>query len=252
MLNVSIREISIKNTLQEKILLQNIQFSLPENKIYTIVGKNGTGKTTLLKSLTKLLADKYYNIKGEVYLNGTNLLSLNPKELNKIREEKIKYALQDASNCFDPLKNFSFYFKKFVKEQNDIDEYLYYFQLPNQKNLFKLHPYEISGGMNQRVSIVLSFLSKPEIIILDEPNSAVDPSITNLLIYKLKEFAAKNNNSVLLITQDLPLAEKISDKIAYLGSKTLTPFVETSEFYQIENEEIKQFIEPALKLSYHE
>jgi peptide/nickel transport system ATP-binding protein len=252
MLNVSIREISIKNTLQEKILLHDIQFSLPENKIYTIVGKNGTGKTTLIKSLTKLLADKYYNVKGEVYLNEKNLLLLNPKELNKIREEKIKYALQDASNCFDPLKNLGFYFKKFAKNKNDIDEYLYYFQLPNHENLFKLHPYEISGGMNQRVSIVLSLLSNPEIIILDEPNSAIDPSITNLLIYKLKEFAAKNNNSVLLITQDLPFAEKISDKIAYLGSQTLTSFVEPSEFYEIENEEIKHFLEPSLRLSYHE
>lgn len=264
-LNVSFREISLKNTQNDRALLKDIHFSLPKNNVYTIVGKNGTGKTTLIKSLTNLLDDRYYTAIGEVYFNKANLLSLETDELTKIREDRIKYVFQDSINTFNPLKKFEFYFNKFTKDKTQIDKYLDYFQLPSKEMLFKMRPYEVSGGMNQRISIVLSFLASPQLIILDEPNSSIDPAITNLLIHQMSEFVKKDNNSILMVTQDLSFAEKVSDKIAYLSSPTdrhellteqtssgtLSKFYSPAEFFQSQEDEIKVFFKPDYGLAYH-
>jgi ABC-type multidrug transport system ATPase subunit len=86
--------------------------------------------------------------------------------------------------------------------------------------------------MAQRVSIVLSLLARPRFLILDEPTSGIDPAITNLVLLKLKDFVLEGN-SVLLVTQDIVFAEKISDRISYLSGRKLTPFYDTSEFFKI-------------------
>ncbi len=267
-LSVSFREISLKNTKQDRVLLSDIHFTIPKNSVYVIVGKNGTGKTTLIKSLTRLLDERYYNVKGEVLFNNKNLLSLELNELVRIRENKIKYVFQDSINTFNPLKKFEFYFNKFAKDKALIEKYIEYFQLPAKEILFKMHPYEVSGGMNQRISIVLSFLANPQLIILDEPNSSIDPAITNLLIHQLKDFARNGDNSILMVTQDLNFAEKVSDKIAYLKSPaenfgqsefgTLTPFYSPGEFFKSEQDEIseltttrKVFLNPNYELIHH-
>ncbi len=257
-LSVSFREISLKNTKQDRILLSDIHFSLPKNNIYAIVGKNGTGKTTLMKSLTRLLDKRYYDISGEVLFNSKNLLSLDANELVKIRENDIKYVFQDSINTFNPLKKFEFYFNKFAKDKTLIEKYLEHFQLPVKETLFKMRPYEVSGGMNQRISIVLSFLANPQLIILDEPNSSIDPAITNLLIHQIKDFAGSGDNSVLMVTQDLNFAEKVSNKIAYLSLSagelapgTLSQLYSPGEFFKSEQDEIKVFLNPNYELAQH-
>jgi ABC-type multidrug transport system ATPase subunit len=85
--------------------------------------------------------------------------------------------------------------------------------------------------MAQRISFVLALLSKPEIIILDEPTSGIDSAIANLFLLKLKDFVKQNRNSVLLITQDISFAEKISDKIAYLSKNRLSTFYNVKDFF---------------------
>jgi ABC-type dipeptide/oligopeptide/nickel transport system ATPase component len=112
-----------------------------------------------------------------------------------------------------------------------------------------MYPYEISGGMAQRVSFVLALLSHPEIIILDEPTSGIDSAIANLFLLKLKEFAAKEDNSVLLVTQDITFAEKISDKIAYMANGRLSEFKTVEEFNNNpDNENLEQFLNANQKI----
>jgi len=241
MLNVLLNKVSVTKENKERIILKNIAFELDGGKIYTILGKNGTGKSTLLKSLSGLLDNRFYSVNGKVFYNDKDILSLKLEELQKIRRSDIKYVFQDAVNSLDHLKTFNYYFKPLLsliwkgaegEVKNEVDGLLEFFLLPDSKKLFKMYPYEVSGGMAQRISFVLTLLAKPKIIFLDEPTSGIDAPIVNLLLIKLKEFVS-NGNLALMVTQDLELAKNASNKIALLSDGTLSMFSTPKEFFYL-------------------
>ncbi|MHB8578412.1 MAG: ATP-binding cassette domain-containing protein [Ignavibacteriaceae bacterium] len=236
MLDVKIKNINLK---ERGTLLSEINFSLELGKISTILGPNGTGKSTLIKSLTGLLDSRFYSIEGSVVFDKEDILSLNYPSLLDIRRNKIKYVFQDSINSFDHLMKFDYYFRRIAKDIPEADDLLEYFILPSPQKLFSLYPYEVSGGMAQRISFVLALLAHPQIIILDEPTSGIDSAISNLFLIKLKEFVTQNNHlngghdhSALLVTHDIMYAQKISDKIAFISEGKLSSFVDTQKFFE--------------------
>ena len=127
MLNVDIDTITLLSGSSKRILLENLKFELGSNSIYSILGKNGSGKTTLIKSLTGLLPQNQYEVIGKVELNGSNLLDTTYEVLRSIRKEKIRYVFQDATNSFDPLRKFEYYFNNSEAARFEIEEQLQYF-----------------------------------------------------------------------------------------------------------------------------
>ena len=232
MLNVLLNNVSVLTN--ERIILRDVAFKINKGSIYTILGKNGTGKSTLLKSLTGLLDNRFYYVNGKVLYESRDLLSLGTDELQNVRKNEIKYVFQDPVNSFDHLKTFSYYFSLVTKDQEEINRLLDFFLLPEAKKLFKMYPYEVSGGMAQRISFILALLAKPKIILLDEPTSGIDAPIVNLLLIKLKEFVG-SGNLALMVTQDLELARNASSKIALLSDCTLSPFTSPEEFFHLNN-----------------
>jgi ABC-type glutathione transport system ATPase component len=232
MLFANIDKLILNRNNSQTVLLSNVSFTLSRNQIYTIVGKNGTGKSTLIKALTGLLDQRFYTVHGKVIFNESDILTIDPEMLLSIRRRKIKYVFQDAKNSFDQLKTLRYYFNQVESSAEEIDETFNYFLLPRAQDLFNLYPYEISGGMAQRVSLALALLAKPEVIILDEPTSGIDSAIANLFLLKLKEFAEQKGGSVLLVTQDLTFANMISDKIALITDRHLTSFLPPQDFYK--------------------
>ena len=232
MLNVLLNNVSVLTN--ERIILRDVAFKINKGSIYTILGKNGTGKSTLLKSLTGLLDNRFYSVNGKVLYESRDLLSLGTDELQNVRKNEIKYVFQDPVNSFDHLKTFSYYFSLVTKDQEEINKLLDFFLLPEAKKLFKMYPYEVSGGMAQRISFILALLAKPKIILLDEPTSGIDAPIVNLLLIKLKEFVG-SGNLALMVTQDLELARNASSKIALLSDCTLSPFTSPEEFFHLNN-----------------
>jgi peptide/nickel transport system ATP-binding protein len=230
MLNVLLSNVSVSKDKISRVIFKDVVFELEKNNLYTILGKNGTGKSTLLKSLTGLLDERFYSVNGKVIYNDQDILTLTNKELQNIRRKEIKYVFQDPVNSFDHLKTFKYYFDLVTEDQKNIDEQLDFFLLPDSKKLFKMYPYEASGGMAQRISFILALLAKPKIIFLDEPSSGVDAPVTNLLLIKLKEFV-NEGNLALMVTQDLQLARKASNKIALLSGGSLSKFTSPEEFF---------------------
>jgi ABC-type glutathione transport system ATPase component len=234
-LRTAIKQIRVKSSVEEKTLLGDITFNLEPNNIYTIIGKNGSGKTTLLKALTGLLDQRFYKIEGDILFEGENLLASEKEKLIEIRTNRIKYVFQDAVNSFDHLKTLDYYFNKISKDKSQTNSLLDYFLLPPSDKLFKMYPYETSGGMAQRISLVLALSAEPNLIILDEPTSGIDVGITNLFLLKLKDFTAAGNHAVLLVTQDIDFAKRISNKIAWLSDGCLSEFKSVEEFFNDEN-----------------
>jgi ABC-type glutathione transport system ATPase component len=229
-LNVKIEKIAVKKDSKSISILNESAFSLSKNKIYTIIGKNGSGKSTLFKTICRLLSKNDYLIRCKVILNNQNMYEMNDEDLLYVRKSKIRYVMQDTLGSFDPLKKIKYYFKLIDCGKSEIDQLLEYFLLPEYSEICTLYPYEISGGMAQRISIIISLLAKPELLLLDEPTSALDLALCNLLLLKLKEYVQSGDHSILLITQDILFAEKISDQIALLENGSLTEFSNPKEF----------------------
>lgn len=242
MINVNIQELSIKG---KKSILSNICFELEKNSVFTIIGTNGSGKTTLIKALTGLLNPRYYSVSGTIMFEGKDILKLNRDNLIQLRRDRIKYVFQDAVNSFDHLKKFGYYFERLVKDKEEAGSMLEYFLLPKYSELLNLYPYEVSGGMAQRINFVLALLAHPEIIILDEPTSGIDLAISNLFLLKLREFVSANSaggikqdRAVLLVTHDLDFARKVSDKAAYLTGGKLSSFYPAEDFFNMDKLEL--------------
>jgi ABC-type glutathione transport system ATPase component len=249
MLNADINSVSLIDEESRRIILQNIKFDVEKGKIYTILGKNGSGKSTLIKTLTDLLPAAQYEIKGKVYFYDTDLLNTSAEKLREIRKNKIRYVFQDVGNSLDPLKKLKYYFNLSEAKPEQIEQQLIFFLLPGYKKLSGLHSYELSGGMAQRLLIVLALLANPDLIILDEPTSGVDYAVMNLILLKLKEFIKTNENSVLIVTQDINFALKSSDKIAYLSDGRLTRFFTPDELLNSPDDTVKNFIYSFKELS---
>lgn len=249
MLTADISSISIFMEGELRTILKNIKLDIQPGKIYTILGKNGSGKSTLIKSLTVLLPTDRYRVIGNVLFEGNDLLNIDEEKLREIRKNNIRYVFQDAANSLDPLKRIKYYFDLSEKAITLIGEHLNYFQLPEYKKISHLHSYELSGGMNQRLMFVLAILATPNLIILDEPTSGVDYAVMNIILLKLKEFVKEKDKSVLIVTQDINFAVKLSDYVAYLSEGTLTKFFTPNELISSSDTNLKNFINSFKEIS---
>lgn len=249
MLSVDINSVSILDEEKSRTILKDIKFDIEKGKVYTILGKNGSGKSTLIKSLTVLLPSELYEINGKVLFSDIDLLTTTEEKLREIRRNNIRYVFQDAANSFDPLKKIKYYFDLSNISPLKIEELLLFFLLPTYKKLSGLHSYELSGGMAQRLLIVLALLANPDILILDEPTSGVDYAVMNLILLKMKNFVRDNDKSVLIVTQDINFALKSSDYIAYLSEGKLTQFFTPDRLLNSPDDRVKNFINSFKEMS---
>lgn len=230
MLKAEIESVHLLGEKNSRLILNNILFEIQRGKVYSILGKNGSGKSTLIKALSNLLNPARYEIKGKVYFDDVELLSAPAYKLQNIRKTKIRYVFQDVMNSFDPLKKFDYYFKLCKSKKEELMKNLDYFLLPDYKKIAALYPYEVSGGMAQRLSIIFALTADPDLLILDEPTSGVDYAITNLLTLKVNELI-KKDKSVIIVTQDIKLAETVSDLIGYISDCTIDYFLSKDDFF---------------------
>ncbi len=231
MLKTDIKKVCRVDAGKNITLLSDINFEISEGKIYTILGKNGSGKTTLIKSLTNLLDTKIFNINADVFWYGKNIYKMNDEELQSLRKNQVRYVFQGLTNNFDPLKKLSYYFSKTELKLTAIDKLLSDFLLPEYSVISAMYPYELSGGMAQRLSLILALIPAPKLLILDEPTSALDYINTNLLKYLFKDHCNKAN-SVIIVTHDMVFAKAVSDELAVLKNSVISGFVNKENFYK--------------------
>lgn len=241
-LNADIQKIILSDQNKERTVLTNLKFELNSGIIYTILGKNGSGKSTLVKSLTKLLDANNYKIIGKVIWNDENIYTMPEQRLLELRRKEIRYVLQNLTNNFDPLKKLKYYFDKSGYDESTIASVLKDFLLPGFEKISNLHSYELSGGMAQRLSLLLALLPNPYLLILDEPTSAIDYTNINLIKIKLQEFI-EADRAVLIVTQDIEFAKVISDKIAFLQNGMLSEFVDNKIFFTEQSSVYSNFIQ---------
>ena len=229
MLTVNLNYIKLENDNANKSLLVKSNFILNNNSIYTILGNNGSGKSSLLLALVRMLNNNF-DVDASVSLDDFDLYKAELEDLNKFRTANFRLLFQDPSAAFDPLRKMGFYFNLTNATVDEIQEELKYFQLPKLSELKKYYPYELSVGMLQRVSIILALLCKPKVMLMDEPTSALDLPIINLLTNRLKEYVTHDKRIILLVTQDISFVRHVSSHIAKLSEGRLSNFLPPTEY----------------------
>ncbi|WP_053957260.1 ABC transporter ATP-binding protein [Inediibacterium massiliense] len=221
-LEVKNLNVTLKNG---KKLIDNVSFSLEENSVLGIIGESGSGKSTTTKAILKLLNEKTFNFSGKIFLEGQNISTFNEKQMQKVRGKKISVILQNPMTSLNPLvrignqmiETLKFHYK--INKKNAYDmafEALSLMEFENIQRVMKSYPYELSGGMLQRVIITIALLLKPKILIADEPTTALDIATRDIIIKEIMELKNKFGISIIYITHENEIIKNISDEIVVL------------------------------------
>ena len=210
--------------------VNNVSFNLPKNESLAIVGESGSGKTQLAYSILGLL-DKNAEVQGQISYQKKNILSLNEKELNKIRSKKISIIFQDPMTSLNPymkiknqlneilINHNGFTNDKATKESLRILDAV---KIKDPNKTINSYPHELSGGMRQRVIIGMSIICKPEIIIADEPTTSLDVTVQSQIMDLFNDIKKEFNSSIILITHNMGIVQNICNQLMVMyGGKIM-------------------------------
>jgi len=218
--------VKYKTDLETVSAVNGISFSLNKGETIGLVGETGAGKTTTAMTLLRLLPERTGKIeRGEIIFNGENLLEADKKRMREIRGEKIAMIFQDPMTALDPVMVVGDQIKealvfhnrgKLTNEQIDarVEEVLELVGIPaSRKNDY---PHQFSGGMKQRVVIAIALVCEPDLLIADEPTTALDVTIQAQVLIMMKELRDRLGTSMIMITHDLGIVAQVCDKVAVM------------------------------------
>ncbi len=220
--------------------LFDVSFSLEKGEILSIVGESGCGKTMSAMSILQLLPKTARITKGEIIFNGENLLTKTNKDMQHIRGSKIALIPQDPMTSLNPLYTVGDQLLEIIKIHQGLSGDAAYqkaieafdmVQIPAAKSRLKNYPHEFSGGMKQRAIIAMALACQAEILIADEPTTALDVTIQAQIMTLLNEIKNNNKTSILLITHDLALVSENADKIAVMYAGRIVETANNKEFF---------------------
>lgn len=202
--------------------VNGVSFSLKKGETLGLVGETGAGKTTIAKTIMRVLPDRPSRVRsGEIILDDVDLLTLSEKNMRKIRGKKVSMVFQDPMTALNPVFTVGDQILEVVKLHEKTSGKDAYERTLNilervgiHKERFGEFPHQFSGGMKQRVVIAMALACNPELLIADEPTTALDVTIQAQvldMILKLKEDQA---TSMILITHDLGVVAEVSDEVA--------------------------------------
>ena len=203
-------------------LIDGVSFDIKKNEIVGLIGESGSGKSLTSLSILGLLEKNKFNISGEIIFNGNNLLDLDNNAMMEIRGSEISMIFQEPMSALNPtMKIGKQIFEVFKAHKNlsfkntteRIKKLIKKVKLDNVENLLDKYPHQISGGQKQRVMIVMALSCNPQLLIADEPTTALDVTIQKEIIEILKNLQKSEKLSILFISHDLRLVSNISDKI---------------------------------------
>lgn len=207
----------------ENKTIHDITFHLNNSEILGIVGESGSGKSVSSLAILGLLPSSISKItSGEIIFENRDLTKLSSKELQQIRGKKIAMIFQEPMSSLNPSMRCGNQVEEILWQHTDLSKkelkietlsLLARVKLPDPEAAYLAYPHEISGGQKQRVMIAMALACKPQILIADEPTTALDVTVQNDIIQLLKELQAETQMSIIFITHDLALISQIADRV---------------------------------------
>lgn len=265
MVNMTILEVKNLNLGFEteagfKQALYDVSFSLEKGKIHALVGESGCGKTISAMSILKLLPKTAKITSGEIFFDGKDLLRFNNLDLEKIRGAKIALIPQDPMTSLNPLYTVGNQLLEVIEKHQGLKgkeaeqkaiEALELVQIPSAKTRLKSYPHEFSGGMKQRAIIAMALACNAQVIIADEPTTALDVTIQAQIMNILDNIKKETGTAILLITHDLALVEDCADEISVMYAGRIVESAPTKEFFENANHPYSKALLKALPSHKH-
>ncbi|RKJ06931.1 ABC transporter ATP-binding protein [bacterium D16-54] len=206
-------------------VIHDVSFSLHPGEILGIVGESGSGKSTLLKAAMGLLGSSGMVTGGNIFFQGKDIPDLKEKELRLIRGAKIGMIFQDAKASLCPIRTMGSQIYESMAAHGDISraeaeqmalELFEKLHFPDSRRIWDSYPFELSGGMNQRVGIAIAMLMKPSVLLADEPASALDAAVQRQVVEEMLRLRDMFKTAMLLVTHDIGVASAMADTVLVL------------------------------------
>jgi len=224
---LSIKNLSVRFSTPKGIInaVNGADLTIQRNEILALVGESGSGKTVTAMSIPRILPNNALSPEGSIEFDGVELLNLPEPAMRKIRGDRISVIFQDSMNSLNPLhiieeqiaENIKIHRSAGKKEiKARVIELLHTVGLPEAESRLGDYPHTFSGGQRQRVMIAMALANDPELLIADEPTTALDVTVQTQILELLKDIQSRNQMSILFITHDLGIVGRIADRIAVM------------------------------------
>ena len=237
-----VKNLTVEYTSEGQVIhaVNSASFSLKKGETLGLVGETGAGKTTIAKTILRILPDYAARVKsGEVMFDGQDLLSISNKEMMKIRGRSISMIFQDPMTALNPIKTVGDQIAEVIRAHHEISKkeavdragaMLEMVGIPRQR--YREYPHQFSGGMKQRVVIAIALACNPELLIADEPTTALDVTIQAQVLDMIKDLKTRNDSSMILITHDLGIIAKTCDAVAVVYAGEIIEFGSLSDIFR--------------------
>ncbi len=209
-----------------KKLVENVNFEVHPGECLGILGESGSGKSMTVKSILGLL-DKNFHVSGSAVFDGHDLLKESKEELRRLRGNRITMVLQNPMTCFDPLYRIGNQMSETFATHTTWNaqqirtcclNILNQMQILNGEEVLEKYPHQLSGGMLQRIMIGIAMALQPELLIADEPTTAIDAITQYEILEEFIRIKKNKNTAMLFITHDLGAISKVADRILVMNS----------------------------------
>ncbi|AEC00083.1 ABC transporter ATP-binding protein [Selenomonas sputigena] len=203
-------------------MVHGISFSLDSGEVLSLVGESGSGKTSVIRAILGCLPHEGRVNEGEIIFSGVNMLENTPKMWRDISGRNISMIFQDSGSMMNPIRTIGSQFVEYILEHSSMDpqkaekeakEMLDKMQLPNPDTIMDSFPFELSGGMRQRVGVAMAMFFRPQLLLADEPTSALDVTTQAQVVKELMKICREDGTAIILVTHNLGVATYMSDKI---------------------------------------
>ena len=205
--------------------IRGVNLKLEKGETLALVGESGSGKSVTAKSVMKLLSNNAVVKEGSITFKGENILEKSERDMQSIRGKKIAMIFQDPMTSLDPTMKIGkqiteviIKHEKASKEEADkrAEELLELVGIPNAKERMKQYPHQFSGGQRQRIVIAIALACNPDVLIADEPTTALDVTIQAQILELLKELQQQFQMAIIFITHDLGVVANVADRVAVM------------------------------------
>ena len=205
--------------------VDGVSFEVPRGEALGLVGESGSGKSMTLKAVLGVLPAEAQVASGQVRLDGTDLLTLNQATLNRVRGPRISMIFQEPMSALNPVMRVGQQISEGprihlgygrARAEERTLELMHRVGIPDPERRYRAYPHEFSGGMRQRVMIAIALSCEPEIILCDEPTTALDVTIQDQILRLLVQLCRESGVSLVFVTHDLPVVAQVCQQVAVM------------------------------------
>ncbi len=223
---LSVRDLSVQFTgARSAHALSHVSFDVAPGEVLGLLGESGSGKSVTLRTLLRLHPANRARITGQILLGGQDVLALQGRALQAYRGGVVAMVFQEPGLAFDPVYTVGQQIAEFIRAHEPISEpaarqralqLLDRVQIPQAARRLDAYPHELSGGMRQRAMIALALACKPQLLLADEPTTALDATVQIQILLLLRELQRETGMAVIFVTHDIGAAVEVADRLAVM------------------------------------